>query len=425
MTRVNGFRVVLSLFTLVLFVAPLRAADPAPAPAPPPAPRTTAKWEPDVFPISFWCGVPVKFISLERYREVADAGFTYAMPGLEQGAPTVQDNLRTLNYCREVGIKAFLYDGRMPHGLGANGEGKSQIDAIVADYAFHPAFAGYFIGDEPGAGAFPAMAQTFAYLAQKDPEHPAYVNLYPNYCPPNGLGTATYDAYIQQWLAQVKPAILSYDHYHFLSKSDRPGFFSNLAVVRREALKSNVPFWQIALLINHFGYRMPTEAEKRFEAMQTLAFGGKGFMYFTYWQPGKDWGTAIIQLDGTRTHQYDEVKRINRDVQAIGKYLLKATSTAVQEIGQAGDTMNTGKDAFTFDGPHVTVGLFNGPGATRYAMFANRDYRNATETRAKLETGGKPLQQLDKKSGEWRDVVLDAGKVRLSLAAGDAELYRW
>lgn len=410
--------VTLILVALLLSAVTLRAADAPPA-------HATAKWDPDVFPISFWCGVPVKFISLERFQEVADAGFTHAMPGLEQGTPTTEDNQRILDYCRDVGIKAFLYDRRMPHGLGPDGKGKAQIDAIVADYFAHPAFAGYFIGDEPGAGAFPALAQTFAYLAEKDPNHPAYVNLYPNYCPPHGLGTATYEQYIQQWLTQVKPAILSYDHYHFMSKYDRRGFFENLEVVRREALKSNVPFWQIALLINHFDYRMPTEAEKRFEAMQTLAYGGKGFMYFTYWQPGKDWGTAIIQLDGTRTHQYDEVKRINHDMQAIGKYLLKATSTAVFEYGQPGDLTNTGKDIVRFDGPHITVGLFDGPGETRYAMFANRDYLNDTTAPVTLETGGKKLQLLDKQTGEWGDVALVGGKVQLKLAAGDGELYRW
>ncbi len=411
-----------ALMLLLTFASTSAAQGDAP---PPPANGPTATWDPGVFPISFWCGVPVTFISQERYQEVADAGFTHAMPGLEQGAPTVDDNRRTLDFCRAVGIKAFLYDGRMPTGLGVNGKGKERIDAIVADYASHPAFAGYYIGDEPGAGAFPALAQTFAYLAQKDPTHPAYVNLYPNYCPPSGLGTATYDEYIQRWLAQVKPAILSYDHYHFLNKSDRPGFFSNLDVVRREALKSNVPFWQIALLVNHFDYRLPTEAEKRFEAMQTLAFGGKGFMYFTYWQPGKDWGTAIINLDGTRTHQYDEVKRINHDVQAIGKYLIDATSTDVFEYGQPGDRTDTGKDSVRFDGPNITVGLFDGPGETRYAMFANRDYRGDAAAPVKLDTSGKKLQLLDQRTGEWDDVALADGKVQLRLAAGDGELYRW
>jgi hypothetical protein len=416
MTRANGFEAIL-LIAALLLAAPLHAADPSG--------HKTAKWDPQVFPISFWCGVPIKFIAQERYDEVAAAGFTHAMPNLDGGQPTREHNLRTLDYCKAAGIKAFLWDNRMPHGLGTDDAARKRIDAIVADYASHPAFAGYFIGDEPGAGAFPALAETFAYLAEKDPEHPAYVNLYPNYCPPHGLGTATYDEYIQRWLTQLKPAILSYDHYHFMSKSDRPGFFANLEVVRREALKAKVPFWQIALLINHFDYRLPTEAEKRFEAMQTLVFGGKGFMYFTYWQPGKDWGTAIIQLDGTRTHQYDEVKRINHDIQAIGKHLLDATSTSVFEYGQPGDTMNTGHDVVRFDGPHITVGLFDGPGETRYAMFANRDYRKPAEAPVKLDTRGKPVQHLDRKTGQWRDVALEDGKVKLKIAAGDGELYRW
>jgi hypothetical protein len=387
--------------------------------------RATAKWEPDVFPISFWCGVPVKFNTRERYQEVADAGFTHAMPNLDGGQPTTEDNRLTLDHCQAVGIKAFLWDRRMPQGLGAGGDGKARIDAIVADYASHPAFAGYFIGDEPGAGAFPALAETFAYLAQKDPAHPAYVNLYPNYCPPAALGAATYDEYVRRWLTEVKPAILCYDHYHFRTKFDQPGFFANLEVVRRESLRAGVPFWQIALLINHFDYRMPTEAEKRWEAMQTLAFGGKGFMYFTYWQPGKDWGTAVISLDGTRTKQYDEVKRINRDVQAIGRHLLKATSIGAFEYGQPGDWTNTGQDVVRFDGPHVTVGLFEGPGEARYALFANRDYRNPASASVRLETGGRPVQLLEKATGEWVAVERVGGKVELKLAAGDGELYRW
>src|SRR5687767_2846347 len=111
------------LVTISTCAASLRAAEG-------PSTRPTAKWDPDVFPISFWCGVPVKFISLERFQEVADAGFTHAMPGLEQGAPTTEDNLRILDYCGAVGIKAFLYDRRMPSGFGPNGEGKAQIDAI-------------------------------------------------------------------------------------------------------------------------------------------------------------------------------------------------------------------------------------------------------------------------------------------------------
>ena len=384
----------------------------------------TARWEPEVFPISYWCGPPKQFNTRERYQEVADAGFTYAMQGPEGGG-TPEDNKLTLDHCQAAGIKAFVWDGRMPQAVGGDASVKERINAIVSDYAKHPAFAGYFIGDEPSACAFPGLSEVFAYLAEKDPAHPVYVNLYPNYCPQHGLGTANYDEYIQQWLQIVKPAILSYDHYHFRNKFDQPGFFANLHTVRRESLKSGVPFWQISLLVNHFDYRSPSEAEKRFEVMQTLAFGGKGVMYFTYWQPQKDWGEAIFQIDGRRTKHYDEVKRINHDVRAIGTYLLKAKSIDVWEYGQAGDRTNTEKDIVRFDGPNITVGLFEAPEKVRYVMFANRDYRKPADTSVKIDTDGKTLEQLNKQTGAWGIVERVEGKVWLKLAAGDGELFRW
>jgi hypothetical protein len=58
-------------------------------------------------------------------------------------------------------------------------------------------------------------------------------------------------------------------------------------------------------------------------------------------------------------------------------------------------------------------------------MFANRDYRNDASAPVKLETGGKPIEWLDKKTGEWSDAQLVDGKVQLKIAAGDGELYRW
>src|SRR5262245_42506247 len=114
MVKIRSIGVVL---VLIASAASLRASD---VPTTRPTTRATAKWDPDVFPISHWCGVRREFISLERYREVADAGFTYAMPGLEGGTPTPEENLRILDYCQAVGIKAFLNDRRMPHGFGPN-----------------------------------------------------------------------------------------------------------------------------------------------------------------------------------------------------------------------------------------------------------------------------------------------------------------
>jgi hypothetical protein len=340
------------------------------------------------------------------------------------GATTPEVNKKILDYCQKVGIKAFLMDPRMPIGFGPKGEGKERVDAIVKDYANHPALAGYFITDEPGGGAFPAIAQTVEYLRQKDPRHISYINLYPTYAPEWALGS-TYPVYVEQFIKQVKPALVSYDHYHFHKKYDAPGFFNNLQIVREQALAGKIPFWNIVLCVNHFDFRELTEAEKRWEAMQTLAFGGKGVMFFTYWQPDESgtWGTAIISAKGAKTRQYEEVKRINKDVQAIGKYLVKAKSESVFEYGQPGDlTNNGGANPVSFTGPNITVGNFS-KGRTRYVLFANRDYKNDVTKDVSIETGGAKLEHLDKASGQW--VAEEGHAPVLKIAAGDAELYRW
>ena len=52
--------------------------------------------------------------------------------------------------------------------------------------------------DEPGSKAFPALAETFAYLKEKDPHHPAYTNLMPNWARPEHTGLPTYEQYVGQ-----------------------------------------------------------------------------------------------------------------------------------------------------------------------------------------------------------------------------------
>lgn len=407
---------------LLMLVLPVNSTRGESLPAKP-------QWDPKQFPISFWCGPPAEFVTPERFQEIADAGFTHAMPPCM--GHSADYNKRALECAKAAGIEVFLRDARMPGAVGTDGAGKEAIDQIVADYANHPAFAGYFIGDEPSAGAFPALGTVVKYLREKDPAHPAYLNLYPNYCPPHGLGTPTYEAYLEAFMTQVKPTILSYDHYHFLSKSDRPGFFSNLAAVRAAAQRHNVPFWQIVLLINHFDYRTLTDGELRWEAMQTLAYGGKGLMWFTYWTPDTNdiWGEAMVTLDGRLTQKYEQVKRVNRAVKAIGQHLLDASSIRVIEFGMPGDLTNTGGDQpFTVKGPNLTIGYFSVSKDVneRLALIANRDYKNDASAEVTIDTQGAPIERLDKESGQWEKADLnESGALRVKLIAGDADLYRW
>src|SRR5690349_25092420 len=139
------------------------------------APATQSLWHDDSFAIGFWCGPPGKFTTLERYQEIKDAGFTIVFPPCS-GA-TVETNHKILDYCQQLGMKAFIGDSRVPVGGATDPKVRAGIDAAIAEYSKHSALAGYFIADEPGPGAYPALGEVVGYLRAKDPKHFAYINL--------------------------------------------------------------------------------------------------------------------------------------------------------------------------------------------------------------------------------------------------------
>lgn len=391
-----------------------------------------------VFPISFWCGPPDKFLNLKRFQEIKEAGFTHVMPPCG-GAANAERNRKILDFSQQAGLKAFIYDARITTSITNVPDAKTRLDGIINDYKAHPALAGYSITDEPGAGAFPGLAEVVAYLKEKDALHPAYINLFPNYASAGQLGIPTYEQYLREFAGKVKPSVLSYDHYHFLHSGDRPLFFANLAVARKVSQEFQLPFWQIVLAVQHGPYRNLTEGELRYEAMQTLAYGGKGLMWFTYWQPDDpsfQWSHAMINLDGSRDPHYDMIKRINQEVAAFGQQLLNADSTLVFHSGQIppGGTAALPNVPVLIGGKgDFTIGLFhssrkNAP--QTLAFITNAEYRNAITTEVMIKTGRSKLQRFNGTTGQWQ-LVTGAGKpdgdimIPLHLPPGGAALLGW
>lgn len=391
-----------------------------------------------VFPISFWCGPPDKFISAERFQEIKEAGFTHVMPPCG-GAANVERNRKILDFSQQAGLKAFIADGRMTTSITGVADAKARLDAIINDYKMHPALAGYSITDEPGAGAFPGLAEVVAYLKENDAPHPAYINLFPNYANAEQLGVATYEQYLREFVGKVKPSVLSYDHYHFLHNGDRPLFFANLAAARKVSQEFQLPFWQIVLAVQHGPYRNLTEGELRYEAMQTLAYGGKGLMWFTYWQPDDpsfQWSHAMINLDGSRDAHYDMIKRINQEVAAFGQQLLTANSTLVFQSGQVppGGTPSPNNAPVLIAGKgDFTIGIFDNSSKSApktLALITNADYRNPITTEVMLKTGNSKLQRFNPATKQWQ-LVTGAGKpdgdiiIPLHLAPGGVAFVGW
>jgi len=394
----------------------------------------SAEWAPRELPISFWCGPPDPHINVEQYRRIAEAGFNWLMPPCE-GASTRERNLRILDTARAAGLKAFLQDERIPNRITGEPDARQRLDAVVADYSRHPAFAGYFVWDEAPASMFAGLGEVVSYLREKDPAHPAYLNIWPNYAGPRYLGTATYAEHVTEFLRQVKPFVLSYDHYPFLKERDRPEYFSNLTAIRTHAQRAAIPFWQIIQLVPHGGYRPVTEGELRWQAFHTLAHGGQGVMYFTYWTPDDpafQWGPAIIARDGTPTPQYEVVKRVNADLRAVGRHLVRGVHATVFHAGTPAPG-SPGREEGTpveVPGPgDVSVGLWRAD-THLYVLCVNRNYRAPTRTELHCATAGRTVERLDRRTGRWSRIrtesTLDGAlKAVLELAAGDGELLRW
>lgn len=386
--------------------------------------------------IGYWCGPPASAATDAVYDDIASAGFTLTSNACDGSTYNVTYDRQMLDFSAARGMTSIVADQRVVNAVSQANGGQldalgASLDAVVADYATHPALRGYHVMDEPGAGLFPALAKVVGGLKARDPGHISYLNLLPNYATGGQLGAPSYDAYVQGYLDQVAPQIVSWDYYPFLLSGDAPGFFENMAVIRARALAKQTPFWQFVQAISFVGHRATTEAEKRWVALQSLAYGATGIWYFTYWTPpqtAESFGDGIIAPSGEKTAQYAEVQRINRTFAAMSRYLAPATSRSVHHEGplEAGALPRVpGSPVYVPSFAKLTVGVFDVPGHT-YALLANRDYTAAVEADFVVPVAPDAVEVLDVATGAFvlakTQAAADGARGHVSLPAGDGAL---
>jgi hypothetical protein len=324
-------------------------------------------------------------------------------------------------------------------------EWKPLLDAVAADYRDHPALAGYYLIDEPHAGMFEKLGAMSAYLREVDPDHFSYVNLFPNYAPPDFLRTDTYREYVERYVAEVQPPFICYDNYHFLNPELVRGgevfaseeerrlfdiahatgpretlFFENLDIVRDVARENGLPFMVIVLLVEHGPYRELGEADLRWEAFQCLAHGASGVSYFSYWAPPyeENWRFrgAALTFEGERTPRYDAVKRVNRDLRVYGNALLGRELLSVTRVSEETPFKPAG-ELQRVEGGAVTVGVFTGG----YALLANRSPYESIEVTVEAEKD-KALQMLQSETGGLGSLGEAGQPIALKLGPGEGAL---
>ncbi len=374
-----------------------------------------ARFVQDRFAIGFWVAPRTDDNLDARYAEIAEANFTFVI-GL-CGAKNPPSASEQLKLCEKHHLKALVsIDGqaldKLPDG---------------------PACWGYSVVDEPNASQFPALRKTVDALRQARPGKLAYINLFPNYASPGQLGSKNYDDHVARFISEVRPDVLSMDHYPiFKPDADgRENYCRNLEVMRCDSLGAGIPFWNFFNTMPYGPHTDPTEAQLRWQIFTSLAYGAKGVMYFCYWTPrGHEFpkGGAILTADGRRTRHYDEAKRINAGLKNLGPTLMKLTSTSVHRVkpkSAASDAL-TGSPLRSISEGEYLMGVFRHVDGRRAVLLNNYHFAYSAWPTVEFDIDPSKVLEVSPRTGRAEAVIDDSPDLpglQLSLDAGEGRLF--
>jgi hypothetical protein len=367
-------------------------------------------------PIYAWYSVEPAQTSAERYRELAEAGFTHSYSGF----PNSDAVAKALEAAKAAGVKLIVSCPEL----------KKDPAGTVKRFMDHPAVGGWFLTDEPSAAQFPELAKWLAAIEAVDrsPAHLGYINLFPNYASGSQLGAASYQEHVDRYVKTVPVKVISFDHYPITGGALRPEWYENLEIVAKAARAARKPFYGFALTVAHWGYPVATLAHIRLQVYSNLAYGAQGIEYFTYWTPpkeaGADFHDAPITADGKRTPVYDRVKQMNEELKALGGVFL---GSQVLALGHTG-ALPKGTAAYKPEAPvtalktdgGAVVSLL-GKDAKRHLVIVNRDFNKPMALDLAWDAAT-PLARVGK---DGKEAALPGGALRANVEPGDAVILTW
>ena len=286
------------------------------------------------FPISYWYTVePSSYVKIDpttghgyydyeltkaRYQEVKDAGINIALYYGHAVDRSINENKRIHDICSEVGLK-FI-------GNVAAADNTTRIQQIKETFGSSSTYVGELLSDEPSVNEYDDLAAFVDEYNVALPNKEVYINLFPEYANAATQLKTNYEDYINQYFAKINTKSMSYDFYGLLTNgSTNNMYYSNLDIVRSKTLDRRMPFWVITQASELSANRYPNEKEERWSVWSNIAGGSKGISYFCYWTPSGgayDDRPSMIDIHGNKTEMYDWVKKINADINTIGKKLL-------------------------------------------------------------------------------------------------------
>ena len=387
----------------------------------------------DELPIVGWneWGIPLKEISVARYREAREAGFTHIVQRF-YGTPqeTVGRVVRALDCAEAAGIKLLVRCELL----------SNSPETLVPVIRNHPALAMYCVKDEPRSSEFAKVGETIRRIKAMDSRHPCYVNWFGILCMPDGswhwCDLEDFPEYARQARAVMPLELVSFDSYPIITKDGacaiQPKWFGKLEFMRKYSAAEKLPYWGFALSTAHRNgprknYPIPTVGHLKLQQYANLAHGAQGLQYFTYWTPRYDTNACYrlgpISWEGERTFMYDRVREVNAELQARADVFVGAR---VIDLGHTGELPIGAKRLDSMPGfvksfdcrerPAILSQLKNG--RRDIFMVVNRDFDRELAFAACFAAGTRQVR----KDGTRGEVP---AKSTFRIEPGGAAIFEW
>ena len=385
-------------------------------------------WTLDKFFLTAWSPPSLNSDAYDYYA-AANFDFILSLPVDESAVARVEQyNMHCqLNAGNVVGQNHYL---RAPENLTPEKLTPailSSLDDMINTYKDRTAVVGYYLTDEPNAHAFPNLGRMVAYLRKKDPTRLSYINLFPTYANEKQLGTPTYDEHVEQFIDIVKPELLSYDHYHFFKNHDGTGYFNNLGIIRKWALRYDIPFCNIIQAVGYdvLNWRIPNTSEHRFLVYSSLAYGAKGIVWF-HWD--SSWG---VTGSPARDQLFASLQQLNKEIKTIGPEMIKLKTTgAYHSLHTPMGGLPLPHDALVKSvsgNADLVVGFFKDKEDKDFVMLMNKDYRDSVTAAVTLNRSVANLKYFNIETGQWQAVDYqneqDGAAFQVSLRPGGGKLF--
>ncbi|MDE5896699.1 MAG: hypothetical protein K2H43_02655, partial [Clostridia bacterium] len=278
----------------------------------------------------------------ENYRTMAECGFNTCMPITDWNDTFT---LNTLTQAQATGMKVLVQDsaangitaiirkgGTYEEAKARFAENTEALKARYDEFKKFTSFAGVNAYDEPATTLYEAIRAGQDWFRENYPEYEYYVNLLPNYATPKQLFDTdadknwNYEIHVSKFAEEVKPAMLSYDHYCLVETFDGgkeilDDFYYNLYVFAEQGKKHGLPVY-IYLQTMAYDDRVPLEsyADFAWQTYTSLAFGVQGIQCFCYWtmlSTGSRIRQAIVDRDGSKTQNWDYVSTVLSEIKSF------------------------------------------------------------------------------------------------------------